>query len=237
MCVSASVTPSARSAAGPTSWMPAYSGPVIVARQQHGPLDPGVAQHLQRRRVVVGDRRPDRACRPPSRCRRCAPPPRGTPPAAPVPRRSAARHRANPRARRRRRAGRWPARRRPPAAWPPAGSRPRPRSSLAWAASWTSACRAHGTPAARSTSFIRGLSRTFSAVLTSMPAMPSASRTCASGTCSCSSAPTSRSTRPICRPRPLTPSAICRGSSASSTRQWPASRLRSVGGSAPAARW
>ncbi len=29
MCVRASCTPSARSAAGPISWMPAYSGPVM----------------------------------------------------------------------------------------------------------------------------------------------------------------------------------------------------------------
>ena len=62
-----------------------------------------------------------------------------------------------------------------------------------------------------------------------MPSMPRASRTWASGTCSCSSAPTSRSTRPICRARPVTASASCRGSSASSTRQCPASRSRSSG--------
>ncbi len=41
-------------------------------------------------------------------------------------------------------------------------------------------------PALRSTDFIRDLSRTFRAVSSSMPGMPSAPRTWASGTCSCS---------------------------------------------------
>ena len=53
----------------------------------------------------------------------------------------------------------------------------------------TSWWRAHGMPALRSTDFIRDLSRTFSAVSSSMPGMPSAPRTWASGTCNCSSAP------------------------------------------------
>ncbi len=59
----------------------------------------------------------------------------------------------------------------------------------------TSWCRAQGTPALRSTDFIRDLSRTLWAVSSSMPSIPSAPRTWASGTCSCSRAPTSRSTR------------------------------------------
>ena len=84
------------------------------------------------------------------------------------------------------------------AAWRRAGTRPRRRTRVRRPGSVTSWWRAHGTPAARSTSFIRALSRTLRAVSTSMPGMPSASRACASGTCSCSRAPTSRSTRPSC---------------------------------------
>ena len=61
-----------------------------------------------------------------------------------------------------------------------------------------------GCRPACSTVFIRALSRTLSAVATSMPSMPRASRAWASGTWSCSSAPTTRSTRPICRLRPRT---------------------------------
>jgi hypothetical protein len=52
-------------------------------------------------------------------------------------------------------------------------------------------------PAARSTDFIRDLSRTFKAVASSIPGMPSAPRTWASGTCNCSKAPINRSTEPI----------------------------------------
>src|SRR4051794_28877251 len=102
-------------------------------------------------------------------------------------------------------------------------------NAIAAPASSTSACRAHGTPAACSVSFIRDLSRTLTAVRTSIPSMPRPSRTCASGTCNCSSAPTSRSTRPICCWRPATAAAICCESSASATRQCPASCCRSSG--------
>ena len=62
-----------------------------------------------------------------------------------------------------------------------------------------SRCRAQGTPAARSTDFICALSRKLRAVAASMPGMPRCSRTCASGTCSCSSTPKSRCTGPTLR--------------------------------------
>ena len=99
----------------------------------------------------------------------------------------------------------------------------------------TSRWRAHGIPAACSTSFIRALSRTLRAVPTSVPGMPRASRACASGTCSCSRAPTSRSTGPSCRDRPRTASVIRCGSRASSTRQCPARCRASSGGTCSAA--
>src|SRR5215211_4308258 len=70
---------------------------------------------------------------------------------------------------------------------------------------------------------MRDLSRTFSAACTSMPSMPSCSRAYAMGTCSCSRAPTSRSTRPNCSLRPRTAQTSCSGSSGSSTRQCPSS--------------
>ena len=62
-----------------------------------------------------------------------------------------------------------------------------------------SRCRAHGTPAERSTSFMRDLSRKFRAAPAPSPSMPNASRTSASGTCSSSSVPINRSTGPSFR--------------------------------------
>jgi hypothetical protein len=55
-------------------------------------------------------------------------------------------------------------------------------------------------PPARRTDFICALSRKLRAVATSMPAMPSCYRTCATGTCSCSSTARSRCTGPGCSP-------------------------------------
>ena len=174
----------------------------MLAGQQHRPLHPRVAQHLERRRQVVRDRRPYGLAAHGDAVegvlladqelleQRQARPARGG--SAP----------ASCAARRRRRAGRSPARRRRRAAWRPAGTRPRRRKPAPRDGSVTSRCRAHGTPAARSTVFIRDLSRTLCAVSTSMPGMPSVSRTCASGTCSCSSAPTSRCTGPSWRRQP-----------------------------------
>jgi hypothetical protein len=60
MCVIASCTPRARSAAGPDVEDRRVARLVERARQHDGPLHPRVAQDLERRGQVVGDRRPQR---------------------------------------------------------------------------------------------------------------------------------------------------------------------------------
>ena len=231
MWVNASLTPSARSAAGPDLVDAGVLRTVDVARQQHGPLHPRVAQHLQRRRPVVRDRCPDGLAADGDAVDRCAPRRPGTPRAAPGRPGSAASACSQPRSAPalvepvgRLRAGARPA------AWPPAGSRPRRRKPAPRRDAVIELVPGARHAGGASTVFIRALSRTLSAVGTSMPSMPSASRTWASGTWSCSSAPTRRSTLPIWPPRPVTASAIWRGSSASSTRQCPASCSLSCGG-------
>ena len=52
-------SPSARSAAGRDRPDAVVLGPACLARQEHPPLDPRVAQHLQRRGQVARDRVPD----------------------------------------------------------------------------------------------------------------------------------------------------------------------------------
>ncbi len=90
--------------------------------------------------------------------------------------------------------------------------------------------RAHGTPAARSTDFICALSRKLRAVAASIPGMPRWSRTCPSGTCSCSNTPKSRCTGPRRRPSASAAAAICPASNGSSIRQCAASLGRSPSG-------
>jgi hypothetical protein len=97
--------------------------------------------------------------------------------------------------------------------------------------------RAHGSPAARSTSFIRDLSRKFRAAATDRPGSPRCSRATASGSCSCSSEPTSRSTGATCRCSSRTPATICAGSSASATCQCARTRRASSGGSFCCGSW
>ena len=100
----------------------------------------------------------------------------------------------------------------------------------------TSRWRAHGIPAACSTSFIRALSRTLRAVPTSVPGMPRACAGLARAAPAAAPGPRPAArTGPSCRDRPRTASAICCGSSASSTRQCPARCRASSGGTCSAA--
>ena len=202
-----------------------------VAREQHRPLDPRVAQDLERRRLVVGDRGPhgvaadrdavegvllaDEELLEQGRLL------------------GAGRHGVQPalRASRRRRAGRSPASRRRPAAWRPAGSRPRRANAVASAAPVTSACAAHGHPGlAEHVLHPRLVAHVVGGLLVHAldahaprapgPAAPGAARARRPD------APPG----PSGRPSPVTASAIWRGSRALSTRQCPDSRSRSAGG-------
>ena len=182
-------------------------GPADVARQQHRPLDPRVAQHVQRRRLVVGDRRPHRRAAHASRCRRCAPRRRGTPPAVPARRGSAARRRSQPSSAgavvqpvRRLRAG--------------AGRRLRDQREADLAGEAASLARrrapARGGRTARRLRAARPSSGACpgrcARCSTSMPSMPMASRTWRAAPAAARAHPRAARPRPICPASPLTAS-------------------------------
>src|SRR3954452_19166040 len=229
MCVSASVTPRASSAAGPHRWMPSYRGPLTSrgSRTVHWIHGLRSTSSGGGRESAIDDHTVD----PPivTLSKVCSSPVRNSSSSAgeASPSGTAASQLRSMSPSSKRNVDCAPA---PAGGLATSGNPTWSAKAVACPALRTSACRAHGIPAACSVSFICDLSRTLIADRTSMPAIPRPSRTCAIGTCSCSRAPTSRSTRPSCPERPDTAQASWRGSSASSTRQCAASRSRRSGG-------